>query len=402
MKQFLTKYICPNKIPAEEFNESIQRDIIGHFVLRLAYCSTENREWFINQEKALLKLRAEMNEGGVSNILSNFGLDYPVLSEEEHGDILEQLEDVWRARSNGRYERNHDRTKYRVVPFEMAIDLLSFRKVYLRGGNAYVHEKDLLSIVLKEFRIYLSKCLDVAHQMKGNTIANDERIENFVNKLPNQYLGTDYIPNQNKENTVDINSLDELSATSFPLCMERLHIHLRRTHHLKHHGRLQYGLFLKGIGLTLEDALDFWRREADIAGKNFDKDYSYGVKHNYGKVGKRTSYTPYSCKKLMSLPRNGEVHGCPYKIYNSDLLRQTLDNKGLSKSEIRNVIQLKEAGEEMEACKCTFDAIHPGAPNFSIIHPNQYYDKSVKYKKAEKEFVGVKQNPEVHSEVVYK
>jgi len=36
---------------------------------------------------------------------------------------------------------------------------------------------------------------------------------------------------------------------------------LQKEHKLKHGARLQYGLFLKGIGLSLEDAMIFWRSE---------------------------------------------------------------------------------------------------------------------------------------------
>ena len=43
--------------------------------------------------------------------------------------------------------------------------------------------------------------------------------------------------------------------------MRQLHRALRETHHMKHWGRQQFGLFLKGIGLTLQDALKFWRQE---------------------------------------------------------------------------------------------------------------------------------------------
>ena len=43
--------------------------------------------------------------------------------------------------------------------------------------------------------------------------------------------------------------------------MRHLHDTLRSEHHLRHFGRLQYGLFLKSIGLSLEDALTFWRAE---------------------------------------------------------------------------------------------------------------------------------------------
>ena len=51
--------------------------------------------------------------------------------------------------------------------------------------------------------------------------------------------------------------------------MRNLHETLRSTHHLKHGGRTQYGLFIKGIGLTLEHSLKFWRDEFT---KNLDVD----------------------------------------------------------------------------------------------------------------------------------
>src|SRR6202000_182373 len=54
-------------------------------------------------------------------------------------------------------------------------------------------------------------------------------------------------------------SIDQLTQ-HFPLCMRSLHTNLRKNNHLKHFGRLQYTLFLKGLGLTLEDCILFWRR----------------------------------------------------------------------------------------------------------------------------------------------
>jgi hypothetical protein len=40
-------------------------------------------------------------------------------------------------------------------------------------------------------------------------------------------------------------SIDDLAQKHFPLCMRSMHDRLRRERHLKHMGRLQYGLFLK-------------------------------------------------------------------------------------------------------------------------------------------------------------
>ena len=39
--------------------------------------------------------------------------------------------------------------------------------------------------------------------------------------------------------------IDGIAKAHYPMCMRHLHESLRRDKHLKHHGRLQYGLFLK-------------------------------------------------------------------------------------------------------------------------------------------------------------
>jgi DNA primase large subunit len=39
--------------------------------------------------------------------------------------------------------------------------------------------------------------------------------------------------------------VDEIARKHYPICMRSLHENLTRDKHLKHFGRLQYGLFLK-------------------------------------------------------------------------------------------------------------------------------------------------------------
>jgi DNA primase large subunit len=41
--------------------------------------------------------------------------------------------------------------------------------------------------------------------------------------------------------------------------MHIMYDRLAAEHHLKHNGRLELGLFLKAIGMPLEQALLFWR-----------------------------------------------------------------------------------------------------------------------------------------------
>ena len=76
-----------------------------------------------------------------------------------------------------------------------------------------------------------------------------------------QYLGKDYGAKKSNVGEVTPQDVPQLAKESFPLCMRKLQETLEETHHLRHGGRMQYGLFLKGIGLSLEDALMFWRTE---------------------------------------------------------------------------------------------------------------------------------------------
>lgn len=91
--------------------------------------------------------------------------------------------------------------------------------------------------------------------------------------------------------------------------MSELHQHLRKEHGLKHSGRLQYGLFLKGIGVSLEDSLEFFKKEFTkrMPEQKFNKEYAYSIRFNYGKEGKKADYTPWNCIKIANLNPPGTL-----------------------------------------------------------------------------------------------
>ena len=162
-------------------------------------------------------------------------------------------------------------------------------------------------------------------------LLDDDRINFLIDNLHNIYVGESYA-DANDEKSINPINIDKYSRQHFPMCMQNIHEVLRSNHHLKHHCRLQYGLFLKAIGLSLEDAINFWREEftkhMDV--EKFEKNYLYNIKHQYGKVGRRTNYSPYNCMKIIaSNVGPGEHHGCPFKHWNPSTLQKKLNDIGL-------------------------------------------------------------------------
>src|SRR5690606_30903287 len=137
-----------------------------------------------------------------------------------------------------------------------------------------------------------------------------------------QYLNRDILSvvTEYKSHHININNIED-EIKHFPLCMKHLHRQLMKNRHLKHQARLQYILFLKGIGVILDDAIEFWQRSVEES--SFKKNnLQYIIRHSYGKEGKRLNYTPYSCKKIIGFSSSDSDHGCPYK------------NKSISKLEV--------------------------------------------------------------------
>ena len=91
-------------------------------------------------------------------------------------------------------------------------------------------------------------------------VEEDSRLKSMLNDFDKRYTGRDYSA-KGDDNSVTPDMLDDLSKQSFPPCMRELHERLRANHKLFHGGRQQYGLFLKAIGLSLDNAVIFWREE---------------------------------------------------------------------------------------------------------------------------------------------
>uniref|UniRef100_A0A8C3IGX6 DNA primase large subunit n=1 Tax=Chrysemys picta bellii TaxID=8478 RepID=A0A8C3IGX6_CHRPI len=334
LEREIRKLKFPFRALVEDDYDARRKDHISHFILRLAYCQSEDlRRWFIQQEMDLFRYRFnELNGDLVEKFLKYVNLSYGAISKEVKEKLAVQLLNSTPGLSGAKVEE------------------LEFYKLTARSLPA---------------------------------VQSDERLQPLLNHLSHSYVGPDYTIQKNI-GKISLEHIDALSVKSFPLCMRQLHKALRDNHHLRHGGRMQYGLFLKGIGLTLEQALQFWKSEF-IKGKvdadKFDKGYAYSIRHNYGKEGKRTDYTPFSCMKIIlsNPPSPGDYHGCPFRHSDPELLKQKLQSYKIPPTGITQILELVKGMHYQLACQKYFQLTQDVDDiGFSLNHPNQYFAESQK------------------------
>jgi len=119
------------------------KDHFSHFILRLAYCRSEDlRRWFLQNEIELFKWRFVNNPPEDLNAwLAANGLRYEAISREEATALSSKLQEMAAAR---REDRSEERKEHYKVPFEEVIDLIRQRRVFVRAGFAYVPQTDLV------------------------------------------------------------------------------------------------------------------------------------------------------------------------------------------------------------------------------------------------------------------
>jgi len=285
------------------------------------------------------------------------------------------------------------------VPFYLANEAVGRREVFLLNGDALVPEHRLHTILLAKFRTALSRSMTIATRSFAHAVS-DPRLAPLLNDVDSvDVLGDEARKALAQNNTnleqINIDQLDQLAETSMPLCMRLVHQTLRRDHKLKHWGRVQYGLFLKVAGLSIDDQIAFFQSEFTklISPDEFTKNYAYGIRHRYGQEGARTDYSAYGCYKIiMDLPGPvpGEVggqHGCPYKHMTSDALSALLAKTSIDASNQRAILQQAKTNNYQVACQLHFQATHTNSESMTGEvdlagvgnHPNAFFKASRKY-----------------------
>lgn len=424
LKPLLLKYmpLSPHGDEKTVMQERM-KDYYSHFILRLVFCRTEElRKKFIKNETILFRIRynsMQPKEQQEFIELNLYKLSWSYISREEKTELIDKLFAAscsmlkQHYASDGETNLTNDQVKQLMInkenfiklPFEKLCQLVSSRSVYLQGGYAYLPTSLQLNLLVAEFQENLNDILIKTFQAIPR-LEEDDRLLPLLNHLSRNFSNFQYETDINSELASDINALSITSKqimAHYPLCATHLQRNLMATSHLKYLGRQQLGIFLKGIGLNVDEAVKFWAQQftknGNMTQETFNKNYKYNIRHQYGLEGARINYRPWDCATILSKPKPGpkEYHGCPYRDYSEPQLRSSLEEMGIKNQQDMNSIMDNVNNHDYTiACTKVFELTHQkeimsaakGQGNHPpqlehINHPNLYFDRSRQLERSE-------------------
>lgn len=146
-----------------------QKDHYSHFILRLAFSSTEDlRRRYARIESALFKLRFQNDDARERQLfVESLQLDWEVVSEEEKKALVADLQNA----TPGLKRQDIEEGGWFKVDFETVPELVEGRRVFLKAGKAYVPVREQMSMVLAGFNTRLDKGLEVGTPRTRHHIA---------------------------------------------------------------------------------------------------------------------------------------------------------------------------------------------------------------------------------------
>lgn len=393
-------------------NWSDEEDLISHMLCRFAFCMSEKwRKWFLRVEEVLLRARLRQgsdsqNDALIAAMLESNGLPCRPLTDETAPPKLGAYIQYLQVKEGQRLTRKLRVQDFVSVPLALATRLVKDRQVLCQSGNAIMQYSQAQEVFLTVYKTQLARGLHEAYVLRSKLEPEDEDVRTTMMTMLDAFL-TRFVADpqdqlrEMKGGVVHPADIPVLAQTHFPLCMRRIDTHLRSQGHLKHHGRLMYGLFLKAIGLSMEDSLVLFSSLMTVKNmsvEQFTKSaYGYNVRHTYGREGNKKNYPSFSCNTIINLPPMAdgmECHGCPYAGHEAQLrltlgkeqynpLAPTEGKLRLSPSDIEDIVQDAKDKQFQRACYKHFIATHLGARRDSLFRsPFEYYSVSTELKAA--------------------
>jgi DNA primase large subunit len=366
-----------------KFFTSQTDDLLSHWILKLLFNEENKSDLLINEGNifsARLFVNAEKYASGFKGGKSDEEKEKIKRKhiKQYYLNKLKQYHDFEVVKGINPDKEEEERIK---VPFKFCARLLEKYEVKLENGYAIVTPDNVLIVIQDIYSEILHAHNTNVKKLYKQIIKADERFAMLLQLLKEFHKNTDYsYKPQKHQNTakVDARNIDFHAKEHFPMCMQEIYGGLKKKHQLKHWGRLQLGLFLKGVGMTLNENIALFSTElAKVAdGNKKQSEYKYYIEHMYGKKGKKTDYTPWSCNKIAekAIPSGNDIYGCPFKYYSDANLKNALVLRNLNEAQIEDVISARKDGFNM-GCRKVFEYTHniQKVRNSIGKHPNGYF-----------------------------
>lgn len=336
-------------------------------------CDHKMEQWFTLAEMRIFSARIEtLPLEALSSFLVQFGYHPQTITAEEDEYLRHQ---------------NYMAGPFLKVPFYEAGRYLSRRRLLLMEGHAFIRKSEVVDMVLMRNRENLQQ------RIRENAMSPAwDRLPQEIHPMMQYYREmvhkkAGYRLKEGGYHTESCTSsyVKQEAVEMFPPCMHFVYREFMKRGHLKHFGRLQLIIFLKGVGLSYAEATKFFSEREPLT-----KDYVYQLKHAYGEEGSRTNYSPYGCANLLKAMRNaGDVNGCLMckRQFKMEDIETNLDNmlitKGFDEVQradiLNDVIPFVESNQPTHACtrflyrsmKKEYDEEYS-----DINHPNSYFSRA--------------------------
>lgn len=187
----------------------------------------------------------------------------------------------------------------------MCLSLIRNRSVQLQDGFALVPCSMWNFLLVELFRHHYEFGLTMISNTILPYLSSDVRWTIAFNQLSNTYDSFKQRKSLISQSHLSARQVDH-EKIYFPPCMVHLLKMLRTQHRLSHQWRYNFSLFLKDIGLSVEESIEFWKTEYSkscTAGSSCThswqanhRKYIYSIRHLYGLEGSRLQKKSKTCK----------------------------------------------------------------------------------------------------------
>lgn len=189
------------------------------------------------------------------------------------------------------------------MPWQKCPTLVSELKVHLIQGIAIVPCNQWNSLLIDIFRLIYNQSLRYIHRSMSALPNNSLQVE-YLSEQINMYYNSNIVSWKNTNETMNLEELNS-KKKCLPPCMLLSLNSLFKNHRLAHDPRYQLTLFLKEIGVSMDQTLLLFKQEYSKIGnlestcthtwENHYQQIEYNVKHTYGIVGSKKIYQMTPC-----------------------------------------------------------------------------------------------------------